>query len=122
MSMLQTYPSRFWAISGLSEPRFPGAFRAADALIVESSVPLLPGTLVRLGDARTSRGVEGTAPSPNLGGVESGNHRARNLTRPNRWCGPRAAATIRLGIKSAESRYLVALWADQHRSVLERPR
>ena len=49
-----------------------GAFRDADSLIVESSVPLLPGTLVRLGDAKTRRGVEGTAPSPNFGGIESG--------------------------------------------------
>jgi hypothetical protein len=49
-----------------------GAFRGADALIAGSSVPLLPGTLVRMGDARTTRGVEGTAPNPNLGGADSG--------------------------------------------------
>jgi biotin carboxyl carrier protein len=57
---------------GPERVQISGAFRNADALIVGSSVPLLPGTLVRLGDARTTRGVEGTAPSPNYGGVESG--------------------------------------------------
>jgi Barrel-sandwich domain of CusB or HlyD membrane-fusion len=47
-----------------------GAFREADSLIAGSSVTLLPGTLVRLGDARTTRGLEATAPGS--GGLDSG--------------------------------------------------
>lgn len=57
---------------GPDRVQISGAFRGADALIAGSSVPLLPGTLVRLGDARNARGVEGTSPNPNFGGVESG--------------------------------------------------
>jgi multidrug efflux pump subunit AcrA (membrane-fusion protein) len=57
---------------GPERVQISGGFRPADALIVGSSVPLLPGTLVRLGDPRAPRGIEGTAPSPNLGGIESG--------------------------------------------------
>jgi multidrug efflux pump subunit AcrA (membrane-fusion protein) len=50
-----------------------GRFRESDILIVESSVALVPGTLVRFGDSSTaSRGVEGTAPDPSQGGVEAG--------------------------------------------------
>jgi multidrug efflux pump subunit AcrA (membrane-fusion protein) len=56
---------------GPDRVQISGAFRGADALIAGSSVPLLPGTLVRLGDARNARGIEGTSPSPNFGGVES---------------------------------------------------
>jgi multidrug efflux pump subunit AcrA (membrane-fusion protein) len=48
-----------------------GAFRPTDALIVSSSVPLLPGTLVRFSQL-PSRGIEGTTPNPANQGVEAG--------------------------------------------------
>jgi multidrug efflux pump subunit AcrA (membrane-fusion protein) len=70
---------------GPDRVQISGAFRGADALIAGSSVPLLPGTLVRLGDARNARGIEGTSPSPNFGGVEStvaAEATARDRARP----------------------------------------
>lgn len=67
-----------------------GAFRPADALIVSSSVPLLPGTLVRFSQS-PSRGIEGTTPNPASLGVEAG------ITPPGRVPGtavpPGAAGT-----------------------------
>jgi hypothetical protein len=54
-----------------------GPFRPNDALIVLSSVPLLPGTLVRFSQS-PSRGVEGTTPNPANQGAEAG------ITPPSR--------------------------------------
>ncbi len=51
---------------GPERMQITGAFRGADSLVVASSSPLLAGTLVRFGGG--ARGVEGTAPSPHLGG------------------------------------------------------
>jgi multidrug efflux pump subunit AcrA (membrane-fusion protein) len=48
-----------------------GALRDTDSLVVASSVALLPGTLIRFGDGG-GRGVEGTAPNPNVGGAQAG--------------------------------------------------
>ena len=49
-----------------------GLLRDSDALIVGSSVALMPGTLVRFSDGPGSRGIEGTSPDPSRGGVEAG--------------------------------------------------
>jgi multidrug efflux pump subunit AcrA (membrane-fusion protein) len=49
-----------------------GLFRRADALIVGSSVPLVPGTLVRFHEGAAVRGIEGTSPNPAHGGIEAG--------------------------------------------------
>jgi RND family efflux transporter MFP subunit len=49
-----------------------GLLREHDALILGSSVPLIPGTLVRFGTQAAGRGIEGTSPNPALGGVEAG--------------------------------------------------
>ena len=49
-----------------------GLLRGTDALIVGSSVPLMPGTLVRFADGSGGRGVEGTSPNPAHGGAEAG--------------------------------------------------
>jgi multidrug efflux pump subunit AcrA (membrane-fusion protein) len=49
-----------------------GLLRPTDALIVGSSVPLMPGTLVRFAEGAGGRGVEGTSPNPAHGGAEAG--------------------------------------------------
>jgi multidrug efflux pump subunit AcrA (membrane-fusion protein) len=49
-----------------------GLFRPGDALVVGSSVPLVPGTLVRFQEGVASRGIEPTSPNPAHGGVEAG--------------------------------------------------
>ena len=48
-----------------------GALRFTDALIVSSSVPLLPGTLVRFAQT-PGQAIEGTTPNPARQGVEAG--------------------------------------------------
>jgi hypothetical protein len=48
-----------------------GAFRPTDALIVSSSVALLPGTLIRFAQGGTS-GIEGSTPNPARQGAEAG--------------------------------------------------
>jgi hypothetical protein len=47
-----------------------GQFRGNDALIVGSSVPLIPGTLVRFNEG-SARGIEATSPNPDHGGLEA---------------------------------------------------
>ncbi len=49
-----------------------GLLRDSDALIVASSVPLMPGTLVRFAEGTGARGVEGTSPDPSHGGAAAG--------------------------------------------------
>jgi hypothetical protein len=49
-----------------------GLFRNTDALIVGSSVPLIPGTLVRFSEGPAARGIEATSPNPAHGGLEAG--------------------------------------------------
>jgi multidrug efflux pump subunit AcrA (membrane-fusion protein) len=56
---------------GPERTQIAGALRSTDALIVSSSIPLLPGTLVRFSQA-PARGVEGTTPSPNRQGADAG--------------------------------------------------
>ncbi len=48
-----------------------GPFRSTDALIVSSTVPLLPGTLVRFAQGR-GQAIEGTTPDPARQGAEAG--------------------------------------------------
>lgn len=48
-----------------------GQFRSADALIVGTSIPLAPGTLVRFNEGSAARGIEGTAPNPAHGGADA---------------------------------------------------
>ncbi len=48
-----------------------GPFRSTDALIVSSTVPLLPGTLVRFAQGR-GQAIEGTTPDPARRGAEAG--------------------------------------------------
>ena len=61
-------------LGGMGQERVQvsGLLRQQDALILGSSVPLIPGTLVRFGNPAASRGIEGTSPNPALGGVEAG--------------------------------------------------
>ena len=49
-----------------------GAFRSRDALIVGSSVALVPGTLVRFNQGPSARGIEGMSPNPEHGGLDAG--------------------------------------------------
>ena len=76
-------PVRVLGDTGLDRTQITGSFRALDALIVSSSVPLLAGTLIRFGDgAAPSRGIEGVAPNPSIGGAEAGiNQPAGSSTR-----------------------------------------
>ncbi len=48
-----------------------GQFRRNDALIVGSSIPLIPGTLVRFNEGAAARGIEATSPNPAHGGLEA---------------------------------------------------
>ncbi len=48
-----------------------GQFRRTDALIVGSSVSLIPGTLVRFNEGAAARGIEATSPNPDHGGLEA---------------------------------------------------
>jgi len=65
-------PVRVLGDVGPERVQIAGALRAADSLIVSTSVPLLAGTLVRFGEGATNRAVEGTSPNPSLGGAEVG--------------------------------------------------
>jgi biotin carboxyl carrier protein len=49
-----------------------GLLRETDALIIGSSVPLAPGTLVRFAETSGPRGIEGTSPDPARSGIEAG--------------------------------------------------
>lgn len=49
-----------------------GLFRPGDALIVGSSVPLPPGTLVRFQEGAAARGIEANSPNPAHGGLDAG--------------------------------------------------
>jgi multidrug efflux pump subunit AcrA (membrane-fusion protein) len=57
---------------GPERAQVSGLLRSTDALIVASSVALVPGTLVRFGDDGSHRGIEGTAPNPSIGGSDAG--------------------------------------------------
>ncbi|HZW34550.1 MAG TPA: HlyD family efflux transporter periplasmic adaptor subunit, partial [Isosphaeraceae bacterium] len=57
---------------GSERVQVSGLLRPHDALILASSVPLIPGTLVRFGNQAASHGIEGTSPNPALGGAEAG--------------------------------------------------
>ena len=60
-----------------------GLLRETDALIIGSSVPLMPGTLVRFADNPGVRGVEGTSPDPSRSGIEAGiTHPAAGCRQP----------------------------------------
>jgi hypothetical protein len=75
---------------GPERVQITGAFRPTDALIVSTSVPLLPGTLVRFAQGTSSgSGIEGTTPSPARQGVEAG------ITPPSRTAGTAPAGTSR---------------------------
>ena len=65
-------PVRVLGDTGPDRTQISGLFRRTDALIVSSSVSLLPGTLIRFGEGAATHGIEGTAPNPSLGGVEAG--------------------------------------------------
>jgi RND family efflux transporter MFP subunit len=57
---------------GPERAQVSGLLREADALIIGSSVPLLPGTLVRFAEGAAARAIEGTSPDPSHGGAEAG--------------------------------------------------
>ena len=61
-------------LGGLGNDRIQisGLLRETDVLIIGSSVPLMPGTLVRFADAPGAHGIEGTSPDPSRSGVEAG--------------------------------------------------
>lgn len=56
---------------GAERMQVTGGLRATDALIVSSSVALLPGTLVRFSGSATT-GIEGSTPNPARQGAPSG--------------------------------------------------
>ncbi len=49
-----------------------GLLRETDALIIGSTVPLMPGTLVRFAETPGARAIEGTSPDPSRSGIEAG--------------------------------------------------
>jgi multidrug efflux pump subunit AcrA (membrane-fusion protein) len=61
-------PIRVMGVVGPERTQVSGPFRANDLVIVESSVPLAAGALIRFG-ARPDAPVEGVAPEPGLPGV-----------------------------------------------------
>ncbi len=54
-------PVRVLGETGPDRVQVTGALRVSDSLIVSTSVPLLPGTLVRFGDGAANRSAEGGA-------------------------------------------------------------
>jgi membrane fusion protein (multidrug efflux system) len=60
-------PVRVLGSTGPERVQITGALRAADSLIVSSSVPLLAGTLVRFGEGAANRAADGTQ-----GGADAG--------------------------------------------------
>jgi multidrug efflux pump subunit AcrA (membrane-fusion protein) len=74
-------PVRVLGDVGPDRVQITGALRDSDSLIVSTSVPLIAGTLVRFGEGAASRGVEGTAPNPALGGVDVGISKPTNPRR-----------------------------------------
>jgi RND family efflux transporter MFP subunit len=65
-------PVRVLGDTAPERTQITGLLRRTDALIVSSSVSLLPGTLIRFGDGAAPREVEGVAPNPSVGGAEAG--------------------------------------------------
>lgn len=59
-----------------------GSFRPTDALIVSSTVPLLPGTLIRFNGSGPSGGIEGTNPNPSQAGMAADVTPPRNGVAP----------------------------------------
>jgi multidrug efflux pump subunit AcrA (membrane-fusion protein) len=68
---VQNVPVQVLGAVGPDRVQVAGPLRDADALVVGSSVPLSPGTLVRFGE-HAARGIEGTSPNPAQGGYEAG--------------------------------------------------
>jgi multidrug efflux pump subunit AcrA (membrane-fusion protein) len=62
-------PVRVLGENGTERVQISGALRAADSLIASSSVPLLPGTLVRFGENGTG---DANGATPATGGAEAG--------------------------------------------------
>ncbi len=65
-------PVRVLGDTGPERSQIAGALRASDSLIASSSVPLLPGTLVRFGENAASRAGEGAPANQSAGAVEAG--------------------------------------------------
>jgi RND family efflux transporter MFP subunit len=61
-------PVRVLGKPGPDRVQVTGALRPTDALIVSTSVPLQPGTLIRFGGTPAPAAVEGTTPNPALSG------------------------------------------------------
>ena len=94
-------PVRVLGDTGPERTQITGLFRRSDALIVSSSVPLLPGTLIRFGDGAATRGVEGVAPSPSVGGAEVGINEPAGARARGTASGRPPAAWFRLGPNQA---------------------
>jgi multidrug efflux pump subunit AcrA (membrane-fusion protein) len=65
-------PIRVLGENGSERVQISGALRASDSLIASTSVPLLPGTLVRFGENGTGRPGDGDSATPATGGAEAG--------------------------------------------------
>jgi multidrug efflux pump subunit AcrA (membrane-fusion protein) len=70
-----------------------GPFRPGDALVLGSSVPLVPGTLVRFHEGAAARGIEGTSPNPAHGGLDATIGPPGAVTSPYAPAGGRRAGT-----------------------------
>ncbi len=92
-------------LGGLGNDRIQisGLLRETDVLIIGSSVPLAPGTLVRFAETPGGRGIEGTSPDPSRGGIEAG------ITAPGGRYAPapsgRAGAATRRSSPASSSSY-----------------
>ena len=90
-------PVRVLGDTGPERTQITGLFRRTDALIVSSSVSLLPGTLVRFGEGAGPHGVEGVAPQSVGRRCRGRHHRARGLTQAGERLPagrPRGSATV----------------------------
>jgi multidrug efflux pump subunit AcrA (membrane-fusion protein) len=70
--LVTNVPVRLLGDTGPDRAQIAGALRASDSLIASSSVPLLPGTLVRFGENAATRAGEAGSASPISAGVEAG--------------------------------------------------
>jgi hypothetical protein len=64
-------PVRVLGDTAPERTQITGLLRRADALVVSSSVSLLPGTLVRFGDEQGQHASDGTAPNSYRGGPDA---------------------------------------------------
>ena len=112
-------PVRVLGDTGPERMQITGLFAASDSLIVSSSVPLLPGTWSALAKGHDSRGVEGVAPNPAIGGAEAGISAPAGSRSPRRDPWRRPANQPKPATAPAQNRVRPVLSPPDSRSITD---